>query len=480
MNNKWVLLGLGTVVSLAGLHGRWEVLGAVWLYPLLLLRFTRTTGVLLGTVGVTVATMAGSVYWLHESGLPVLGPMLPVVLVLSLPLALPYLIDRLLPSKTALVFPLSVVAVEYLVGAFSPVGNVMNSLAATQHDNLPLLQLASVTGSYGISFLIAWFAAVGNDVWEHGIGRAKAFAVVAALVMIGGSLRLGLFPPDANTVRVAGVSPARSVMETSTRALSAFQSPEQLGKGDHATVSKAFAPVNDSLLEVTEREAKAGAKLVVWPEAGAGVQEVDRQALVERIGEVATRTGAYVEAGMVVFLKQAPWMRNEAVLVDPRGKVVWTYQKAHPVPGMDPFPAGDGVVPTVDSPFGRLANVICFDADFPTLLRQPDEVDVMLVPANDWYGFGAAHTEKAVMRAVENGYGLVRQDSNGLSAAFDHQGRVLASTDYFTTDQQVMVAYVPTEGTSTIYGTVGDAFAWLSMAGLVALVFVRRRHSAVP
>jgi apolipoprotein N-acyltransferase len=42
---------------------------------------------------------------------------------------------------------------------------------------------------------------------------------------------------------------------------------------------------------------------------------------------------------------------------------------------MDPIDPGGGRVPTVDTPFGRLANVICFDADFPVLMRQADDVD---------------------------------------------------------------------------------------------------------
>jgi apolipoprotein N-acyltransferase len=57
-----------------------------------------------------------------------------------------------------------------------------------------------------------------------------------------------------------------------------------------------------------------------------------------------------------------------------------------------------------------------------------------------------------------------------------------ASTDFFTTDPQVMVAYVPMQGVHTIYATIGDLFAWLSMAGLVALIGValaRRRKATI-
>ncbi|WP_158088773.1 hypothetical protein [Thermoactinospora rubra] len=66
---RWMLLALGTAVCLAGLHGRWEIAGAVWIYPLLFLRFSRTAKTLTGVLGVWAAIAAGTVYWLYESGL---------------------------------------------------------------------------------------------------------------------------------------------------------------------------------------------------------------------------------------------------------------------------------------------------------------------------------------------------------------------------------------------------------------------------
>jgi apolipoprotein N-acyltransferase len=56
--------------------------------------------------------------------------------------------------------------------------------------------------------------------------------------------------------------------------------------------------------------------------------------------------------------------------------------------------------------------------------------------------------------------------------AVDYEGQVLAASDYFSTDPQVMVASVPVHGVRTIYATIGDLFAWLSVAGLVVLIGV--------
>jgi hypothetical protein len=90
------------------------------------------------------------------------------------------------------------------------------------------------------------------------------------------------------------------------------------------------------------------------------------------------------------------------------------------------------------------------------------------------------HTQKATLRAIENGYSLVRQDTGGRAQVVDFQGHVLAASDDFTTDQQTMVAYVPTRGERTIYALVGDVFAWLSIAALAVLIGATRlvRRSA--
>ena len=103
---------------------------------------------------------------------------------------------------------------------------------------------------------------------------------------------------------------------------------------------------------------------------------------------------------------------------------------------------------------------------------------------DDWQAIDPYHTQVAIFRAIENGYSEVREASKGLSMAVDYEGHVLSTSDYFTTDNQIMVAYVPMHGVHTIYATIGDLFAWLCMIGLLALTVLaiiqsrKRRSSA--
>jgi apolipoprotein N-acyltransferase len=349
---------------------------------------------------------------------------------------------------------------------------------------LPLLQLLSVTGLWGIAFVMSWLASLVNWAWERGfawqeVRRAGAFyGSLLALVLLFGGARLAFFPALGVTARVAGVSPSPALLAAANKQVS--QSfPIGMGMTGGAQAQRemyrlAYAPVNDELFSLSSAEARAGAKIIVWPEARAGVLQEDEAALIVRASELARSNGIYLEMGVGVLLShpvQSSYARDESILIDPSGRVLWRYQKTHPAPG-DPEPAGDGLVPTVQTPYGRLSNVICFDADFPSTLRQAGQAgaDVMLIPSNDWREIDPFHTQMATFRAIENGYSLVRQTSNGLAMTVDYEGNVLASSDFFTSDPQVMVAYVPMQGVRTIYATIGDLFAWLSIAGLVVLI----------
>jgi apolipoprotein N-acyltransferase len=135
----------------------------------------------------------------------------------------------------------------------------------------------------------------------------------------------------------------------------------------------------------------------------------------------------------------------------------------------------------LDTPFGRLSAAICFDADFPRLLAQAGarRADIVLVPSNDWRAIDPWHTQMASFRAIEQGVNLVRHTSQGLSAAFDYQGRALATMDHYAATERTLVSQVPTRGVPTLYAWLGDWFAWATLAGLALLALRLVLHRRV-
>ena len=228
------------------------------------------------------------------------------------------------------------------------------------------------------------------------------------------------------------------------------------------------------LFDRTRMAADSGAKIVAWAEAAAYVLEEDEQAFLERASRVAAEKQIYLETGIILILSPEadPSNENRSLLWGPDGEMLWDYEKSTEVLGDGNRP-GPGLVPFADTPYGKLAGIICFDADFPALVRQAGRggADILLVPSSDWDTIAEVHNDMAVFRAVENGASIVRPTRKGISSAVDFQGRTLAvDPDPFTGDNATLLADVPTEGRTTPYAALfGDVVAWASVLTVLTL-----------
>jgi apolipoprotein N-acyltransferase len=233
--------------------------------------------------------------------------------------------------------------------------------------------------------------------------------------------------------------------------------------------------LQDWFLESTRREARAGAHLAVWPETNLLVLQQDETAFLERAQALARDEQIYLLIGMGTVSLGAPHpLENKAVLVGPSGHIEFSYRKSHPAPGGEAgiMVPGDGRLPVHETAWGRVAAAICYDLDFPPLLRQVGQAgaDLLLVPANDWALIKHLHFEMAVFRAIENGVSMVRATSAGVSGAVDAHGRTVALVDHFSPGARILVAQVPVAHAPTLYARMGDLFAWVCIAGLAATV----------
>ena len=169
---------------------------------------------------------------------------------------------------------------------------------------------------------------------------------------------------------------------------------------------------------------------------------------------------------------------NKVVMFAPDGSTAFTYVKT-----MSWYPTGsDGILRTVDTPYGRIGAAVCFDMDFPYFIRKFARMgaDIVLVPSFDSERIRPYHTEVGLFRAVEGGFSMVRQVSSGASMAVDSTGRVLARQDHFATADRLMFADVPTRGAWTLYGALGDWFAWLASRAGARAVRPGVRPEALP
>jgi apolipoprotein N-acyltransferase len=364
------------------------------------------------------------------------------------------------------------------------------SAAYALYGQHPILQLLAVTGLWGVTFLIGWAAAAVNFVRELPRLSARAIrpAVVAAasiaIVIAAGGIRLAFFRPNAPTVRIASLSKSDERIHPDLKVIARFFAHQPLTSEETSVIRKRSREIDDDLLSRAESEALAGARIVFWGEANAPVMSDDEADLIRRGGEAARRSGIYLGMALAGWrLDSVPPLENKIVLIGPDGNVAWESLKAHPVPGGEAAMSvrGDGRLRALDTPHGRLSSIICFDADFPRVVAQAGALgaDIVLDPSNDWRAIDPWHTQMASFRAIEQGVNLVRHTSQGLSAAFDYEGRVLASMDHYSAANRSMVSQVPTRGVRTPYSVFGDWFAWSCAAALAGLAIAGGRKSEI-
>ena len=488
---SWLALGLGCL-ALPFAYGIDNVPCAAWLAPLFLLRFVRTQRLWISMPVLLVAQMAATAFQLRGMFITDGSAYWIGLLVSVVPILVPYAIDRAMIRRLpgllgTFVFPVSYAIIDY-IGSFGPYGS-WGAVGYSQYGELALLQLTALTGLWGITFLIGWFAAVGNLIWEDGWKSAAAlrtgavFFVVLTLILIGGGLRLTAFAPRSPTVRIASLS---ALPQGAPNALDHLVAGKATA-GDLAQIRAWATSVDDDLLRRADLAARNGARIVFWAEGNASVLKQDEGQLLTAGSQLAARDKIYLGMALAVWVPGAARvLENELIMIEPTGAIAWHYRKSHPVPGAEEAISApsDGKLRVLDTPFGRLSAAICFDADFPQTLRQAGllNTDIVLNPSNEWAAIDPWHTQMASLRAIEEGTSVVHQASHGLSAAFDYQGNRLAAVDYFRSDGASMIADVPTRGVRTLYSRLGDWFAWLCCVALVALIITAlgRRAPVAP
>jgi apolipoprotein N-acyltransferase len=457
------------------------VLIAAWVMPVFLLFFTRKI----------TARWQWLVFWClfsasFNTAMDGFSPFpgiyfFPASLFYSVGWVLIYYLDHRLSKYGSsffltLFFPSGMVAYDFLLDHF-PSGNLM-SFAHSQYDFSQLMQLISLTGLWGITFLINWVAAMtiwivdvrGNSV--HLVRSTSFLLLVIAIVLGAGSMRLANAPSFSDTVRVAGVIETGS--NEKTEAIfdqlvwkKEFESNFLRDVKDHSIAT------SDLLLDMAIEQAKDGAKIIVWPETAVLTLAEDEPGIIDKAAKIAKKHGVYIGMGLGSYdtsqSNTGKPMRNHFVMVTPEGDIAFDYDKQKLVPFVDQkMDPGSGQLPVIDTPYGRLGAWICLDASQSSITAQAirQDVDIVVSPGLDWQGTAPEITKTSLSRATEYGVSLIRVVQWGLSKAVDPYGRMLGENRYTEEDANFAVD-MPTQRIPTFYTTFGNWLAWISLAVFV-------------
>lgn len=352
-----------------------------------------------------------------------------------------------------LALPAAWVSCEYLLNLVSPHGTA-GSLSYSQLNFLPVLQLASVTGPWGISFLVLLFPAA------LAIGlHLRTRAPKQALRIVGTALGVIALVLIFGTIRLAKPAPGRQVRV----GLIASDQPANVdvaGPGPNA--ARLF---RDYAAEV-EKLAARGAQAIVLPEKLAVAVDPKTGETDTFFQSLADKTRSTIVVGLVHV--SSPVKYNEARVYAP-GTPRLSYDKHHMLPPFESNLKPGTTLTLMPEPSGTWGVAICKDMDFTPLSRQYGNAGtgLMLVPAWDFNLDRVEHGHMAIMRGVEGGFAIVRSAKLSNLTVSDDRGRILAETQTDTAPFATLLADVPVEHDATLYLRLGDWFAWLAMVTLV-------------
>jgi apolipoprotein N-acyltransferase len=354
------------------------------------------------------------------------------------------------------------VTLEWVRGKFLFGGFGWNGIGVSQHQTLPLIQIASITGVYGVSALLV----LGNfaiyftarrflyQPREQMTARRLSWELYAVVALMCGVFMFGIHEIRKSDGKARGLRVA--LVQGNIPQSLKFDPREKL-------------MILERYRVLSERAALLKPELVIWPETampGALRYEMDSYSLATN---VAAKAGAPLLTGTMDVTpgsNPSEWF-NAAVLMQPDGRLTGLYRKIHLVAFGEYVPLRK-IVPVfkwltpIDGSFERghtydvfqvngfrFGTVICFEDTLPDLYRRFVQrgVDFMVNLTNDgWFKDSPAaemHLANAVFRAVETRRPLVRCTNNGVTCIVDEYGHVNPNKRLPLREEGMLVCELP-------------------------------------
>ncbi|MBI5892995.1 MAG: apolipoprotein N-acyltransferase [Deltaproteobacteria bacterium] len=443
----------------------------------------------------------GTVYWVVNSmtnygGVPVWASVLVLlllVIVLSLyPAVFGYLAFSLQPSAFSLLLvPCLWVSLEY-IRTFLFTGFPWVLLGYSQTTFLPIMQIADITGVYGVSFLVVMvnvflfkiirYFSDGKD--SPPIKEGILVFSILILALGYGYFRIGQIDKVTKNWKQFKVGIAQGNID-------------QAHKWDPAYQEETISIYKNLSMDMANKNID----LIVWPETATPFWLQSDEKLGPIVFDVAKTLSVNLITGSPSYRYSLDGLTtnyfNSVFLISKKGEISGRYDKVHLVPfgeyvplkrflpfeklvaGIGDFSAGKDVEPLSlnSDTFGVL---ICFEIIFPHLARKflNQGADFLITVTNDaWFGKSSApyqHLSQSLVRSIENRVFLVRAANTGISAVIDPVGRITKKSGIFTRESLIDTISLKEKSFKTFYTRYGDVFA-IGCVVVSIIVFTRKR-----
>ena len=366
-------------------------------------------------------------------------------------------------------------------------------LGYSQYRELDLIQVADLTGVYGVSFLVVLVnvAVAELILWImpffrgfHPVKLPWELLTTAAACMV-----LSWFYSSA-------VLSDRNVQQTHPSITVGVVQPniDQAVKWDAS-----YREETMRRLDRLTGQLNTDTDLIVWPEAATPFileREKDYQLELISWAERAQAPLLLGSPALRFYPDRRPYLLNSAYLLETDGTILGRYDKHHLVPfgeyiplkssllffldklveGIGDFEPGPGSKTLSFSPKSlrhdkagtprsvKFGVAICYEVIFPDLVRQfaANGAEFLVTITNDgWFGPSSApaqHFAMVVFRSVENHLAFARAANTGISGFVDPFGQITQATPLFT--ELALHATIPIKYSRTFYSYYGDVFAY--------------------
>jgi apolipoprotein N-acyltransferase len=380
--------------------------------------------------------------------------------------------------QTIFFTPFLWVTLEYL-RSFLTTGFPWANLGHSQYLNLLFIQMADITGVYGISFVILLVNATLFGILHQWPRRSFPFreAAITTLIVLG--LLIYGYAKMKEIERQVALQPILKV---------------GLVQGNIDQSIKWDESFQKETLKIYERlsfkVADERPDLIIWPETATPFFFQSAKEYQSLVLDIPKRTGAFLLFGSPSYKIEKGKVNhyNSAYLVSPFGQLTGRYDKIHLVPfgeyvpfgqylslgslgeGIGDFKSGKGIF-NFSIPQGKFGVLICFEIIFPDLCRRfvKEGADFLVTITNDaWFGKTSApdqHFAIATFRAVENRVFIARAANTGISGFIDPTGKMIRQGGIFT--EEAIDGPIRLMKNRTFYTLYGDVFA-----GICSVLFI--------
>jgi apolipoprotein N-acyltransferase len=377
----------------------------------------------------------------------------------------------------ALLTPAVWIVVEWL-RAQGPFAVSAGMLAASQYQVLHMIQIVSILGSYGLSFLIVLVnqagAVVLTDILQNDPEKKIPLQILGRILIVVAFSVLLTISYGKYVLKVQNVQDQQAKHLKTAIFQPNIPQDRKLDPEKHADLKNMFISETKRFAFVQKPA------LILWPETIVPELLLRDRSFIYQAKEAA-RT--YILFGTPTLFGHDIF--NSLVLLNPQGKEAAFYHKRHLAPFGEYLPFRRLLLPFLAAtnfyqqdyasgpdgqyfmtPWGRFACGICFESILPQLIRpqvKKGAVLIVVITNDAWFKQTAAleqHLSLSVLRAVENRRTLLQCANTGYSAVVSSTGRIVARSQI--EKQQWLVENVPLRNDLSLYTRFGDWFVLLS------------------